>query len=80
MTTIIKKGTSRKEIKKRLEAVISKFPQQDILKYAGTLKTDIDPLEYQMELRNLKTSMTKFVSLQDLKYGYEHSGNKTRAS
>jgi len=52
MTTIIKKGTSGKEIKKRLEAVISKFPEQDIMKYAGTLKTDIDPLEYQSLIRN----------------------------
>ena len=52
MTTIIKKGTSKEEIAKRINAVISKFPKQDIMKYAGSLKTEIDPLQYQVKMRN----------------------------
>ena len=52
MVTIIKKGTPKEEIKKRVEEVISKTPKKDIMKYAGKLKTNIDPLEYQMQMRN----------------------------
>lgn len=52
MTTVIKKGTSKDEIKRRLKIVISKFPKQDIMKYAGALKTDIEPLQFQIEMRN----------------------------
>lgn len=52
MTNIIKKGTSLEGIKKRLKTVISKFQDRDILKFAGTSKTDIDPLKYQIEMRD----------------------------
>ena len=52
MTTIIKKGTSLEEIKKRIESVIAKFSKQDIMKYAGSLKTEIDPVEYQKKMRD----------------------------
>lgn len=52
MTTIIKKGTPREEIKERINSVISKFPKKDIMKYAGSLKTEIDPLQYQIKMRN----------------------------
>lgn len=48
MTTVIKKGTSKEEIKKRLNTVISEFPKKDIMKYAGT----IDPMKCQIEMRN----------------------------
>ena len=52
MVTIIKRGTSNKEIEQRIKEVISKLPKNDILKFAGKLKTDIDPSLYQMEMRN----------------------------
>ncbi len=52
MVTIIKKGTPKKEIKRRVDEAISKSPKKDIMKYAGKLKTDIDPLEYQRQMRD----------------------------
>lgn len=52
MVTIIKKGTPRKEIKKRINDVVSKSHSRNIKKYAGKLKLDIDPLEYQRHIRN----------------------------
>jgi hypothetical protein len=52
MVTIIKKGTPKEEIKKRVNEVISKSPKRDIMKYAGKLKTDLDPLEYQRQMRD----------------------------
>ena len=52
MVTVIKKGTPKEEIKKRIEEAISKAPKKDIMKYAGKLKTDIDPLEYQKQMRD----------------------------
>jgi hypothetical protein len=54
MVTIIKKGTSIKEIKKRLDGVIRKKSRNnDIMKYAGKLKhLDIDPLKYQKNMRD----------------------------
>ena len=52
MVTIIKKGTSKEEIKKQVDKAISKTPKKDITKYAGKLRTDIDPLEYQRQMRD----------------------------
>lgn len=52
MVTIIKKGTPKDEIKKRIDQVISKKTTGDILQYAGKLKTDIDPMEYQKKMRS----------------------------
>jgi len=54
MVTIIKKGTSIKEIKKRLDGVIRKKSRNnDIMKYAGKLKhLAIDPLKYQKNIRD----------------------------
>lgn len=52
MVTIIKKGTSREVIKKLIDEVVSKSPKKDIIKYAGQLKTEIDPLAYQRQMRN----------------------------
>lgn len=52
MVTVIKKGTSKEEIKRKINEVVSKTSKSDILKYAGKLKMDIDPLEYQKKLRN----------------------------
>ena len=52
MVTVIKKGTSKEEIRKRVNEVVSKSPKKSIKKFAGTLKTAIDPLEYQLKIRN----------------------------
>jgi hypothetical protein len=52
MVTIIKKGTPKEEIKKQVDEAISKTPKKDIMKYAGKLKTDIDPLDYQRQMRD----------------------------
>ncbi len=52
MVTIIKKGTPTKEIKKRINDAVSKSHSKNIKKYAGKLKLDIDPIEYQRQMRN----------------------------
>lgn len=52
MVKIIKKGTSKKEAKKILDEIIAKAGKKDLSKYAGILKSSIDPLEYQKEIRN----------------------------
>jgi len=52
MVTIIKKGTPKKEIKQRINKVISKKQNKGIMKYAGKLKTDMDPMEYQKKMRD----------------------------
>jgi hypothetical protein len=52
MVTKIKKGTSKEEIRNWMEAVISRYPKKNNLKYEGKLKTEIDPLEYPSEMRN----------------------------
>lgn len=52
MVTVIKKGTPKEEIRKRINEAISKAPKKGILKYAGKLKTAIDPLEYQKQMRD----------------------------
>jgi len=52
MVTIIKKGTPKEEIKRKVDEVISKSSKKDIMKYAGKLKTDIDPLKYQSQMRD----------------------------
>ncbi len=57
MVTVIKKGTPKEEIKKRINEVVSKTSKRDIMKYAGKLKMEadgrpIDPLEYQRQMRD----------------------------
>ncbi len=52
MVTIIKKGTSIVKMKALLKIAFSKTPKKSIKKYAGVLKTDVDPVEYQKRLRN----------------------------
>ena len=52
MVTVIKKGTSKEEIKQKIDAVVAKAPKKDIMPYAGKLITDIDPVEYQRQIRN----------------------------
>ncbi|ELR68862.1 hypothetical protein C900_05688 [Fulvivirga imtechensis AK7] len=52
MITIIKRGTPIEKMKQLLNEAFSKTPKKNIKKYAGVLKTDIDPLEYQKQMRN----------------------------
>lgn len=52
MVTIIKKGTSVIQMKRLLKEAFSKTPKRNIRQYAGVLKTDVDPLKYQKEMRN----------------------------
>ena len=52
MVTVIKKGTPIDKMKKLLNEAFSKTPKKNIRKYAGILQTDINPLEYQKQMRN----------------------------
>lgn len=52
MVTVIKKGTPLKKMKELLIKAFSKVPKKDLKDYAGILDTDIDPLEYQKEMRD----------------------------
>jgi len=52
MVTVIKKGTPKDEIRKKIDAVVSQTPKKSIKEYAGVLKTAIDPLEYQKQIRD----------------------------
>jgi hypothetical protein len=52
MVRIIKKGTPRQEAKKLVDDAVAKAGKKDLRKYAGILKTDIDPLAYQKQIRN----------------------------
>lgn len=52
MVTVIKKGTPKEEIKRRINKIISKGQQKGIMKYAGKIDLKIDPLIYQRNLRN----------------------------
>jgi hypothetical protein len=52
MVTVIKRGTPIKKMKRLLNKAFSHAPKKNIRKYAGVLKTDIDPLEYQKQMRD----------------------------
>lgn len=52
MATIIKRGTSAKKAKKLIDEAVAKAGKKDLKKYAGVLKTDIDPLDYQKKMRD----------------------------
>ena len=52
MVTVIKKGTPIEKMKKLMNEAFSRTPKKDIRKYAGILKSDIDPLEFQKQMRN----------------------------
>lgn len=52
MVTVIKKGMPIVKMKKLLKEAFSRSPKKNIRQYAGVLKTDIDPLEYQKMMRN----------------------------
>lgn len=52
MATIIKRGTSAKKAKKLIDEAVAKAGKKDLKKYAGVLKNDIDPLDYQKKIRD----------------------------
>ena len=53
MTTILKSGQPLEELLKKLEAASSsKKKGVDAKKYSGVLKTEIDPLAYQKQMRD----------------------------
>ena len=52
MVTVIKKGTPREEIRRRINEIVSQKPKEDLRKYAGTLATEINPLDYQKLMRD----------------------------
>ncbi len=52
MVTVIKKGTPVKKMKKLLNDAFSETPKKNIRKFAGILQNNIDPLEYQKQMRN----------------------------
>jgi hypothetical protein len=54
MLTIIKKGTSIQEVKKLLGKAVNEARKKrlNVERFSGVLKTDIDPLEYQKQIRN----------------------------
>ncbi|WP_168199352.1 hypothetical protein [Pedobacter aquae] len=51
MVTIINKGTPLEEIKKQINTVVAK-KKNNIKKFAGTVKLDVDPMEWQNKLRD----------------------------
>jgi len=51
MVTIIKKGSSFDEIEKKIQKISTKNKSK-IQKFAGSLKSEIDPLEWQKNIRN----------------------------
>jgi len=52
MVTIIKKGTPRDEIKKQINEAVAKTSKRNIKKYAGKLNLNVDPLIYQIQMRD----------------------------
>lgn len=52
MLTVIKKGTPIDKMKQLLDKAFSKTPKKSIRKYAGILRTEIDPADYQKQIRN----------------------------
>ena len=52
MATVIKKGSPKKDVNKLVDEAVAKADKKDLRKYAGILKADIDPLEYQKQMRN----------------------------
>jgi len=52
MVTIIKKGTSTAEIQRKIEKALQGKRKRSIMDFAGLLKSDIDPIEFQKQIRN----------------------------
>lgn len=52
MATVIKKGASKKEVIESIRKAVQKNPSKQISQLAGTLKSRVNPLEYQKKIRN----------------------------
>lgn len=52
MVTVIKKGTIIREVKKKVDTIVFKSSGKSIAEFAGKLKTKIDPLIYQKQMRD----------------------------
>lgn len=52
MVTIIKKGASIEEIRRKIEKALKGKRKMSIMDFAGSLKSDIDPLEFQKQIRD----------------------------
>jgi hypothetical protein len=52
MATVIKKGSSKKEIIECIRRATQPKTDKQLSKLAGTLKSKVDPLEYQKKIRN----------------------------
>ncbi|MDX2189532.1 MAG: hypothetical protein SFY32_06695 [Bacteroidota bacterium] len=52
MLQTIKKGSSSTTIKKQIQNVLDKTTQKKINEFAGKLKTEIVPMDYQIKMRN----------------------------
>ena len=52
MVTIIKKGTSPTEIRRKIEKALKGKRKMSIMDFAGCLKSDIDPLAFQKKIRD----------------------------
>ena len=52
MVTIIKKGTSATEIRRKIEIALKAKRKISIMDFAGRLKSDIEPLAFQKQIRD----------------------------
>jgi hypothetical protein len=52
MVVVIKKGTSKSDAQRLLNKAFSKERKGKLLKYAGLLKAEIDPFEFQKMMRD----------------------------
>ncbi len=51
MITIIKKGTPKEDIHRKIDLAISKSQKRNLMKFAGKIKFDNDPLQYHAYIR-----------------------------
>jgi hypothetical protein len=52
MATVIKKGASKAEVLESIRKAVQKNPSKEISQLSGTLKSKVDPLEYQKKIRD----------------------------
>ncbi len=52
MVTVIKKGSSTAEIQRKIQKALKGKRKLGIMDFAGLLKSDLDPLDFQKQIRN----------------------------
>jgi hypothetical protein len=52
MATVIKKGTSKKEVNERIQKVGKPTKYSELSQLAGKLSSKIEPMDYQHKVRN----------------------------